>query len=724
MNMLNLNLRLWRSPVRSDARSPNSGFTYRYWATVLAGLILFAAAQRSGLSQVPPYNVLVNSGAETGDLTGWTVSDTGYINAISTNNLVDGAGSGYVQAHSGQYAFRLFDTTGAEGEGTASIYQDYAASSNSQWSASCYAICYASNYFSTAITYMSVAFYDTNNNVLYDTNVSSSLYGVYGSAVVDPLAFIGSLGWVITPTNASGWLPDESSGWLYLPATNFYYAYSLPVGVTAPPNPPPGSQVESGSEYPESTTLTAPPGTAFVRYQLEYDNAADAGGAIYYDDCALNKLNFTDPDITNPPVAVTVYAGLPASFTVGPITSYVGEKLKYQWQLNGTNLPAAGGVGDINGATTLQSLSFTNCQASDQGLYDVVVTDINTHTSPSTTNSIRSVPVALTVLIPPPPPPGPWSSLCDPGFETAPSWSCWNDFNGCYLVSTNDVYDSTTNHINVFDGNWCAMVGANGDRDNGFWQMVTAAPGTWWKAGGWAYISSLNDPFGGNTWRIQVWFKDASGYTVPGTPIYESFKIYGLGYTNVDAQYTNIDTSSPDFGQVCYHIQLPRDQWIYLPVTNVVNNNGPEPGDDLPIDTLRDGDFMVPTNTFPAVARINYQVYEYCPVAGDNPQPDLIGFASDAVYWDDMVLIQLSPVTNLTALVSNNVINLSFSAGIGRNYTVLYKTNLTDAAWSVLMITNVPLSRQTIDYYDSRPHPVTVADYIAGQRRFYRVQVQ
>ena len=48
--------------------------------------------------------------------------------------------------------------------------------------------------------------------------------------------------------------------------------------------------------------------------------------------------------------------------------------------------------------------------------------------------------------------------------------------------------------------------------------------------------------------------------------------MYGLAYTNVDMQYTNIDTSSSKFGQVGYHAQLPRDQWVYLPVTNVVNN--------------------------------------------------------------------------------------------------------------------------------------------------------
>src|SRR5208283_315610 len=178
---------------------------------------------------------------------------------------------------------------------------------------------------------------------------------------------------------------------------------------------------------------------------------------------------------------------------------------------------------------------------------------------------------------------------------------------------------------------WVALVGDDGVRDNGFWQAVPAAPGTWWKAGGWAYISSLNDFIDGNTCRLQIWFKDALGNTVPGTPTYESFKMYGLGYTNADAEYTVIDASSPINGQLAYHTQLPRDQWVFLTVSNVVNNAGIGLEDDLPYNTLTNGVFMVPTNA----SEINYQVYEYCPVAADNPQADLPGIAADSVYWDD-----------------------------------------------------------------------------------------
>jgi hypothetical protein len=449
--------------------------------------------------------------------------------------------------------------------------------------------------------------------------------------------------------------------------------------------------------------MTAPPGTAFVRYQLEFDNTGTGGGDVYFDDCVLNKLVGSDPDITTAPTSVTVYAGGSASFTVvaSHTGAYPNEKFTYQWQKNGTNLPAAGGVNDIAGSTTTATLTFNNLQGADAGLFDVVVT---LRSAGLYTNTIRSVPVNLTVL----------TLTClqkvnalgaNAGFENAPGWAPWEPFNGCYFASAANVYGASTTPVNVYDGNWVALVGANGNPDNGFHHAFPAAPGSVWKAGGWAYISSTNDFSGGNTERIQIWFKDADGVAVPGTPTYESFKIYGLAYTNADMQYTNVDTSSPLIGQTLYHDQLPRDQWCYLMVSNVIG------GGDLPINTLPGGVFMVPTNTTPPVAQINFQVYEYCP-PGSATYP---GIASDAVYWDDMQLFQVVPVTNLTASVSGSNINLSFPAGAGLAYSVLYKTNLTDATWSVLANNITDLCTNVT---------VTVTDALTAGSRFYRVQVQ
>lgn len=708
MSTLENNHRPPSSALQSGARSANLKVNNRVWAVFLAGLILFGAAQRSCVGQlVPPYNVLVNPGAEAGDLTGWNVSLTGYIYIVSTNGTIPNSGTSNFLAHSGKYTFQLFDTTAD----SAFIYQDFAAVAGSQWSASCYAICYASNYFNPGATaHMQVTFYDASNNVVVSTNSSSQTAGVYGSDILDPSGSPDPVNiyWIFAPPPAV-----DASGWVSLQPTNLYS--------TDP-------ATEAFFEVPLSpitTNLTAPAGAAFVRYQLEFDNLGTDGGDVYWDDCVLNKLNFSDPDITNPPVGVTTYAGLPASFTVGAVhnPAFTGEKVTYQWQKDGTNLPTAGGVNDISGSTTTATLSFTNLQVADGGLFDVVVTSKST--TFNYTNSIRSVPVPLTVL----------NLTClqkanalgpNAGFENLPVWAPWEIFNGCYVASSNNVYGTSTNPVIVFDGNWCALVGANGDRDNGFHHafgtgancavVAGVTPGSIWKAGGWAYISSSNDFIGGNTCRLQIWFRDANGnsLTPSGTPTFESFKIYGLAYTNVDMQYTNIDLSSADYGQVVYHTQLPRDQWCYLPVTNVVNNAGVGLGDDLPIGTWNHGYFIVPANT--NITQINFQVYEYCPVAADiPPAPNYPGSASDAVYWDDMQLIQVVPVTNLTASVSGNNVNLSFSAGAGLDYTVLYKTNLTDATWGVLVNNITDLCTNDT---------VTVTDSLTAHSRFYRVTVQ
>jgi hypothetical protein len=691
MNTLNKILSLWRSSVQPGTRSTNSSAGRLACAAMIASLAMCGGARAA--------NVLINPGAEAGDLTGWHESIDGYKYVVSTNQTIPGSGSSNFLAHSGGYTFQLFDTTAT----SAYIYQDFAAAAGSQWSASCWAICYASNYFNSgAQAHMQVVFYDVSNNVVPYPNTFSSSGGVLGSLLLDPVDYSSiDIFYTIVPPPAV-----DASGWLFLQPTNLFF--SDPANLAG---------YQGG---PLSTTLTAPTNTAFVRYQLEFDNVGTDGGDVYWDDCVLNKLNFSNPDITTPPVAVTTYAGLPASFSVvaSHTGAYPNEKLTYQWQYNGVNLPPAGGVNDIAGNTTSTTLSFTNLHGADSGLYSVVVTVKST--AGNYTNTIRTVPVPLTVLVLSP---LQKANVLGPnfGFENSPVWPLFEPFNGCYFASSNNVYGTSTTPVNVLDGNWVALIGANGDRDNGFHHAYPAAPGSLWKAGGYAYISSQNDYIAGNTCRLQIWFKDAFGVNV-AAPTYESFKIYGLGYTNADAQYTNIDTSSPNFGQVGYHAQLPRDQWVYMPVTNMVNNGGIGLGDDLPYNTMPNGYFMVPTNAY----QINFQVYEYCPVAGDNPQSDLGGSASDAVYWDDMQLIQLAPVTNLTAAptISGNKINLSFSAGAGVNYAVLYKTNLSDATWNVLTNVAAPLSWQTNVASVGVTYPLTVSDSITAKQRFYRVLSQ
>jgi len=745
MSILKNNLRSSGSSVQSGARSTNSKIINWVCAAFIAGLIFLGSG---GAKADPsyPYNALVNPGAETGDLTGWNHSLTGYHYVVSTNGAMNGVTNGIIStnqmlAHSGKYAFQLFDTTTT----SSYIWQDYPARVGSQWSANCFAICYASNYFSTAIAYMEVAFFDTNGNVLDDPSdpfYGNNGSGVYGSAILDPIGATWAVGWIITPPPAF-----DTNGWMYLPATNFYYGYT-----NNPNNPPiePGpagyGAIEYGFEAPVASTLIAPAGTAFVRYKLEFDNSSTGGGDVYWDDCQLNKLNQTDPDLTNPqPASVTIYAGQKASFTVNALSDLrlnsgghlKAEDLFYQWQKNGTNLQAQGGaaVGNsIQGATTNTTLSLTNCLAGDAGMYSCLVFDSpvgNGLPTGGVTNYIRSVPANLTVLVISP---YQKANVLGPnaGFESAPNWDPWEPFNGCASDMATNVYGTSTTPVNIFDGNWVALVGNNGDRDNGFHHQWAATPGSTWKAGGWAYLSSLNDLPGGNTCRLQIWFKDASGASLssvpPYTPTFESFKIYGWAYTNADMEYTNVDQSSANLGQVMYHTQLPRDTWCYLAVSNVTTQDGVRLTNDIPHGTWTQGYFNVPTNV--EVAQINFQVYEYCPQSTDNGIPGgYLGTGTGGVYWDDMQLIQVLPATNITASVSGGNFKLSFFATAGLSYNILYKDNLTNATWSLLTNVAAPWEWQTnvnscaTSTSTDTATNVPVFDPITTHR-FYRVQAQ
>ena len=681
--------------VQSGRHSKVSKIIQVVCATLLTGFVLLCSSARAYTT-----NVLINPGAEAG-LTGWTLSLTPYIYAVSTNAQIGGGDTNNILAHSGTNVFQMFNTTG----NSTYMYQDYPAIAGSLWTANGYAISYASNYISTSTSaHIQAVFYDSNGIVV--PYPADPIGGTFTSDFLDPNDYTGlGIPWIIPPPAV------DASGWVYLDVTNFNID-----------DPGDYSGVEPDVITPP---LEAPPGTAKIRYEVYLINTSPSGGMIFWDDLALNKLNLTDPDITNQPVAVTIYAGQPATFSVGAwhTGQYSGEKLSYQWYYNETNmLPAGGGVNNISSSTTTASLSFTNCTASASGLYSCVVTVKST--SGNYTNSITSVPVPLTVLVLSP---LDKANVLGPnaGFEGNPAWTPWNIFNGCQFATAASFYDFATTAatpVNVLDGTSCAWIGDNGDRDNGFYAQFAAAPGSLWKANGWAYVATTNDFAAGNTCRLQIWFLNSlGGAATPGTPTYESFKIYGLGYTNADAQYVDINTNSPTYGQTLYHTQLPRDQWVFMPVTNLVNNGGIGLGDDLPYNTLPTGYFTVPTNS----TAINFQVYEYCPVAADNPQADLTGEALDSVYWDDMQLIQVAPVTNLTATVSGSSVNLSFNAGAGLNYTVLYKTNLTDATWNALTTVAAPLSWQTNTTVLTTQYPLTVTDSVSGQHsRFYKVESQ
>ena len=188
MSIFKMNPGLRGFSVQSGWHSKVSKIVQLGCLTLLAAF-MFAGSSARGWTT----NVLVNANAQTGDLTGWTPSLTGYIYVVSTNSLVPGTTNENILSISGnKNVFQLFNTTA----NTSYIYQDYAASSNSLWEPSCYAICYASNYFqSGANAHMEMVFFDISNNVIVSTNSTSSTAGTFGSNFLDPTTT--GLSWVV-----------------------------------------------------------------------------------------------------------------------------------------------------------------------------------------------------------------------------------------------------------------------------------------------------------------------------------------------------------------------------------------------------------------------------------------------------------------------------------------------------------------------------------------------
>jgi hypothetical protein len=331
------------------------------------------------------------------------------------------------------------------------------------------------------------------------------------------------------------------------------------------------------------------------------------------------------------------------------VTGSGSTTLSYQWKKADGSLSNGG---RISGATSA-TLTISNSVVADSGTYTVVISDAN--------GSITSVPVALTVLNPA----AANNALgANAGFENG-TFAPWTTFNGTGLPSTNSFYYLTTTPVSVYDGKYCAQV-YNGGRDNGFFMDIGGVtPGSVWKADAYAYISSLDDLTASNTVRLQVQFRN--GGTVLET--YESFKLWGLAYAGT-------------------YPMAPRDSWLHLPVTNLVD------GADTVVSTSEN--MVAPAGT----TSIRYQVYEF----GSG--------GSGSVFWDNMALYQIIPVT-ITPSVSDGNYNISFPTRGGLSYAVLYKTSLTDSSWSVLT-GNIAGTGNT----------VTVQDPMTANARFYRVQVQ
>jgi beta-glucanase (GH16 family) len=205
---------------------------------ILAALSLHAVAQT---------NILANPGFENGNLAGW--------NTFGANNSVLST-IGY--AHGGSFFYKVYGQFNASYNYTG-IYQDNPAAPGSTYNADGWTFSLGSDgggIHGQTLIWIEVSFRDSAYNTL----------ALYRSTVVDSNTLY-SLGGV--------------NHWIDLPVTN-QCSYTNASAVILLP----------GTVTNTVSALVAPPGTAYVRYQVVYEQGPDnANGSMYFDDLTLNQTS-------------------------------------------------------------------------------------------------------------------------------------------------------------------------------------------------------------------------------------------------------------------------------------------------------------------------------------------------------------------------------------------------------------------------------------------------
>ena len=214
-------------------------------ARVVANLILMAGllSTKPGLAA----NILGNPGFETGSLTNWTT--------FGANNYLLSGGSG---AHSGTYYYKVYGAFSAAYNYTG-IYQDNFTAPGAIYSADGWGYSLSSDAMNGQDqAWIEVSFRDSSYNAL----------ALYRSPVVtsNNIASLGGL-----------------SKWFDLQITN-RCSYTNAAALILLP----------GTATNTVTSLVAPAGAVYVRYQIVFVQGPDnAHGSMYFDDLTLNQTGGT-----------------------------------------------------------------------------------------------------------------------------------------------------------------------------------------------------------------------------------------------------------------------------------------------------------------------------------------------------------------------------------------------------------------------------------------------
>ena len=376
-------------PLRSAPLTGRRRITSPLRSTLLAGFMFASLAAQAG-------NLLVNPGFDTIPIFGaWTAQTTegwSMNSSLTQGGLIrTGANALWMQGVYGNGGAPPYFNMGA--------VQTFACAAGSTFSADAWFSQYTSylahqggdngagsGLFTSDASgvqdgWVGVQFLDGVGHVLAD----------YKSAILSPVtvtqpgsAGVQTINVADLPTT-SGTTPVGPATWITWLDCPVKYQYDVStIGVTTDP------ATESVTNVVASGILTAPPGTAFVRYFVGIAQALYQSGATYWDDCTLNQLTGASASAINnlaPSGATFFYTNTSLTFTVNSV-SQGGSPLP-------TN-PQSGVQVVVNGVDQSASLVFGGTPTAlavalpglaSNSLYQVVITVVNSAGLRTTANA-------------------------------------------------------------------------------------------------------------------------------------------------------------------------------------------------------------------------------------------------------------------------------------------------------------------------------------------------
>jgi hypothetical protein len=354
-------------------------------------LLLFAAALFSAGIMAHATNILVNPGFETTPIFGaWTAQTT---EGWSMNGAAGGAGNLIRTGANALWMQGLYLNGGAPPYYHMGAVQTFACSAGSTFTADAWFSQYTagpsgiggSSGTSTLFVsdgsgvedgWVEVQFLDAGNNILAD----------YKSAILSPISATqpGSAG--VQTINVNNLPTTTSGGYTYLTWLDCPVIYQYDVSTVGPNTDP---ATESVTNVVSGGILTAPAGSAHVKYFVGIAQAQYEAGASYWDDCTLNQLSGPSPSVINslkPNGLTFFYTNASLTFTVNsastggaplPTNPTSGVRVVVNGQDLSANLQFGG---------TPTALTMTLPNLASNSLYQVIITVVNSANLTTTVN--------------------------------------------------------------------------------------------------------------------------------------------------------------------------------------------------------------------------------------------------------------------------------------------------------------------------------------------------